>query len=229
MSNLPAKKEPDTDLSEKDMVKIEQFVADGLPGISAVNEMKLYKMMDLYLSGSSYWQISHAMDVKRPLVLYLSHKYGWPQTKREYIQEVESQLRARVVDAKLVSQDFLLQLIQMWQRKIGNQAKRFLSGDEANPANQIDLKETAELRKTIELLLTLGSDGRPATKTPAVGLNVGSGVTIERHGDDKISITPKETVIGDMLKKWADERREQENDAKLPNQRDITLDKKESE
>lgn len=227
LSDKQVSKEPDTDISEKDMLAVQKFIEDGLPGIHVINESKLYQIMDLYLSGSSYWQISNTVNIKRLIIVYLSHKYGWYNAKREYLSEVESQIKARVIDAKLVSQDFLLQLIQMWQRKIGNQAKRFLSGDEANPANQIDLKEASELRKTIELLLTLNDGKSIAPKSPAVGLNLGEGVTIERNGDNKLTITPKETAIGDMLKKYADLRRSEENDAKMTKQHDIKNDKEE--
>lgn len=203
-----------TDLSAEDLEKIKEFQDAGLPGIAAIDQDKLYQMMELYLSGSTYWQISSTLQVKRVAVTYLSHRYDWYIAKQEYLQELSEHLKARIISSKIVSQDFLLQLQQMWQKKIGSKIKRYLATDDPSHADEIDLKEVGQYLKTIEMINNMSADKIGKGNSPAVGLNLGDGVTIERNGDNKLTITPKEKTIGEMLKAMADSRRvdEQKND-----------------
>lgn len=210
---LPAEPKK-TDISDEDMKKISKFIEDGLPGISKINESTLYRMTDMYLSGSTYHQISAAMSLKKPLVLYVSHTYGWFDAKREYIAELQEQIKSRVIDAKLLSQDFLLLLTQAFQKKIGNKLRKYLATDDDAHTEEINLKEVAQLLKTIEMISDLDNEGKNIrSRNPSVGLNLGDGVTIERSGDNKVTITPKEKTLGDMLQKYADIRREEESNA----------------
>lgn len=208
--NLPAKR-PTTDLTEDDMIKVNKFMEEGLPGISKINEQVLFRMTDMYLSGSSYWQISSALQIPRTMVLYVSHSSGWYLAKREYLNELQEQIKGRVIDSKLVSQDFLLLLSQAFQKRISGRLRQYLATGNEEQMDAIDLKEIQQLQKTIEMINDLNSEGKDSKgRSPAVGLNLGDGVTIERSGDNKVTITPKEKTLGDMLKKFADSRRAEE-------------------
>lgn len=219
-----------TDLSESDMVRIDAFVEKGMPGLAALDEATLYRMTELYLSGSTYWQIANTLNVSRPLVLYVSHNYGWYPAKREYLHELQERHKSRIIDSKLVSQDFLLLLTQAWQKRIGGKLKRYLATDDESHANEIDLKEVGQLLKTIEMIKDLDDEGKDSKgRTPAVGLNLGDGVTIERDGDNKVTITPKEKTLGDMLKKFADNRRAEANKGKNDTKSDIVIEEPKKE
>lgn len=212
-----------TDISEKDMEKIQAFIEAGHPGLVALTEDKLYRMADMYLSGHTYWQISNATGIKRDLVMFVSRKYGWFDNKQEYIYELQDRMKGRIIEAKLVGQDFLLLLTQAWQKRIGGKLNKYLATGNEEHADEIDLKEVAQLLKTIEMINELDHNGRDSKgKTPAVGLNLGEGVTIERDGD-KVTITPKERSLGDMLQKYADDRRADAENSKPNNKPDIEV------
>ncbi len=203
---------PSTDLSPEDLELVNKYIEDGMPGIHRVDEQTLYRMTDLYLSGSMYWQISNTLNLPRTLVLYVSHKYGWYPAKRQYLGELQESIKGRVIDSKLVSQDFLLVLTQAWQKKIMKSLRRYLATDDAVHTEEIDLKEVEKLLKTIEMIKDLNDEGKSSKgRTPAVGLNLGDGVVIERSGDNKVTVTPKQKVLGDVLQKLADERRAETN------------------
>jgi virulence-associated protein VagC len=222
MADQELVKEQTTDISDKDMEKVNKFIEDGMPGVSTVNDTTLTRMFSLYLGGSTYWQISNIVGVKRPLIMFMSHKFDWYAARREYLTELQEQIKGRVIDSRLVSQDFLLTLTAAWQKKIGKKLQRYLATDDDEHANAINLKEVAQLLKTIEMIQDLDKEGRDSKgRQPAVGLNLGDGVTIERNGD-KVTITPKEKSIGDMLKQFADTRRAEESKVKAPREdRDI--------
>jgi hypothetical protein len=211
------------DISDKDSVKIQAFIDAGHPGLVTLTESTLYRMADLYLSGHTYWQISNITGAKRDLVMYVARKYGWFDNKQEYIFELQEKIKGRVIESKLVSQDFLLLLNQTWQKRISKKLHKYLATGEEKYADEIDLKEVAQLLKTIEMVNDLDANGRDKKgNNPAVGLNLGEGVTIERNGD-KVTITPKEKSLGDMLKKFADDRRAEAESLKPSQKRDIDI------
>jgi hypothetical protein len=205
--------EPTTDLSPIDMEKIQKFAEAGLPGLATVDEPTLARMMNLYLEGKPYTQIARLVKVDKPLVLYLSHRFNWYLARREYLHELEATIRNRIIESKIVSQDFLLQLTHLWQKKIGKKINQYLSTEDDSHADGINLKEVDKYLKTIEMLHKITTDGPSASKpqAPAVGLNLGDGVTIKKIGENEVEVTPKNKSIGEMLKQFADYRRDESN------------------
>lgn len=208
--NLPVL--PNTDFSEKDIQKIDEFKEAGLPGIATVDQILMARIMDLYLSGKTYRQISTITRIPVAIILFLSQKFSWFQVRTEYLEDLESTIKARLIESRLINQDFLLQLVHVWQKKIGNSITKYLATDNEVHANAIDLKEVDKYLKTLEALHKLSTDPRaaPTGGTAPIGLNVGEGMSITKNSDGGIDITPKSKAIGDMLKQFADSRREEE-------------------
>jgi hypothetical protein len=200
--------DPLSDFTPKDITLIEKFQNDGLPGIAGIDETKLTQMMDLYLSGKTYVQISSAMRIAKPVIMYLSKKFQWYVARREYLVDVEKSLSSRLIESKIESQDFLLTLSQGWQEYMGKKVKKYISSGDERFINEIDLKVLDKYLKTLEILHKTGGSGEG--KNPTVGLNLGGGVTVKKINDNEVEITPKEKKLGDMLKKLADERRVEE-------------------
>lgn len=212
MSNLPTIPELTTDITEDEMKKIERYTEDGMPGISSITPSQVYQMLDLYLGGSTYTQIASTLEKKKAIILYLAHSNNWYAVKKEYMSEIQEKIKNRVVDSKLRSQEFMLLLVQAWQKRIGKQLTKYLSTNDEDNMENVNLKEVAQLMKAIELINELDSSGRGnAPKSPTVGLNLGSGVTVEKVGENKISITPKGDTFTELLKQHADARREEDN------------------
>lgn len=205
--------QPENDFTQKDLAVIQAYQEAGLPGIATVDETKLTRILEMYLAGKTYRQIARTMQVEKQLVMYLSYKFGWFVVRKEYLDDLEENIRARVLAAKVTNQDFLLQLQQMWQKKIGSNINKYLATDNVDFANAIDLKEVDKYLKTVEMLHKLSGE-KPANagdnNRPMVGLNAGDGVTITKTGDNSVEITPKAKVIKDQLKELADFRRENE-------------------
>ena len=85
--------------------------------------------------------------------------------------------------------------------------------------DELNLKEIAQLMRAIEMINELDQDGRDKNgKQPAIGLNLGNGVIVEKTGNNTVSITPKDFTITDALKKYAIQTREE---AKMISDHDI--------
>lgn len=206
--------ESQTDLTSTDLERVREYMDAGLPDIARVDDIKLARILDMYLSGRTYRQIAMTIAIPKQIVLYLSYKFKWFDMRQEYLMDLEANARTRVLESKILNQDMLMQLQQMWRKKIGSNINKYLATDNVDFANAIDLKEVDKYLKTVEMLHKLGSDKIPGQQAPTVGLNLGDGVTITKKGDNEVEITPKSKAIGDMLKQFADLRREEENKPK---------------
>ena len=108
-----------------------------------------------------------------------------------------------------MSQDHLLNLAQMYHKKHGGKIMRYLETNDEAHTDQINLKELDRYMKIVDLIQK--STAEPAKeKGPLIGLNLGEGATVTRNSDNEIEITPKQKAIGDVLKHYADLRREEE-------------------
>lgn len=224
--NVPAEK-PTSDLTALDLAKIERFVANGSPGFNLSDEAKITQMMDLYLSGKTYSQIARITRCPKELVMVYSQRLNWYPLKLEYQEELMNSMRGRIVAAKMQSQDFLLQLSQMWQKKIGKKMDQYMSTGDESHADSISLKEIDKYLKTLETLNKLTAEGGPKGDKPLVGVNVGDGVSITKQQDGSVEITPKAKTIGSMLETLANQRREAEaaKQVKTSDIKDVTPDK----
>lgn len=211
-------KRPETDLSPRDMETIQKFIEDGLPGVARLDGPTLAKMLDLYLDGQTYRQISQIIRMPRELIIYASNRFKWFDLRQDYISELEFNMRHRTIESRLASQDTLLRLTQFWQKKFGKRITHYLETGNDEIANTIDPKEISIYIKTVDILHRLNEEGgtpRMPSASP-IGLNLGDGVTIRKNDDNSVEITPKQKSIGEMLKQYADERREQERKDKTP-------------
>jgi hypothetical protein len=199
-----------TDISDESMKKVQKFIDNGEAGMIKIEEEKIAKMMDLYLSGKTYDQISNITRTDRITVMYLSHRMNWCERRKEYMSELADHMKRRIIEAKLVMQDHLLQLAQMYQKKHGHKIIRYLETNNEEFTDQISLKEIDRYLKIADLIQKSMAEP-PKDKGPMIGLNISDGATVTRKGDNQIEITPKAKAIGDVLKHYADLRREEEN------------------
>lgn len=203
--------QPANDFSQKDLEVIQAYQESGLQGVGVVDDKKMSSMIDMYLSGRTYRQIATTMQIKKEIVLYMSYKFNWFELRQDYIVDMESSMRGRVLEARIMDQDFILELQAVWRKKIGTKAKKYLATDNEEFANEIDLKEVDKYFKSVEILHKLSAEKpTPGDNRPMVGLNAGEGVTIVKTGENQIEITPKSKAMSEALKMFADSRREEE-------------------
>jgi hypothetical protein len=211
MSEKRVAERPTTDIIDKDREKLDAFLAEGAPGIGEVAQEQVVKMLDLYIHGRTYDSISGVMRIPKNAVLYFSHKLRWFDIRQEYFTNMQIHMSQRVTETELLSQDFLINLIQMWHKKIGSKMNKYIASDNEEFSNQINLKEFAQYLKAVEMLRK--STALPQESKSLIGINVGSGATVKRTGENEIEITPTtpiEIAKKDMLKYYADLEREKD-------------------
>jgi len=201
-------------MTASEVKKVQKFIEDGLPGIAEVTVNDINKMLDMYLTGSSYSQISDAMRIRKVFVLYLAYKANWETIREEYINEIQEGIKNRLVNVKLRAQEFMILAGQAYQQKLSAHFLKYLSTGNIEEINTVSAKEMLLVMKIIEMNNHLDSEGKDRNgKVPPIGLHPGNtGILVERTGENSFSVTPKDGSenVGSLLKRLADEKRAKE-------------------
>ena len=202
---------PVGDFTIKDLELIQKFKDDGMLGLHTLKDTDVERMLSLYMDGKSYRQVAMIANIKKVVVMFLAHKFGWYELRRDYLDELHASIKDKVIESKLESQEFLLELSQFYKKRIGKDINKYLKTDNEEYAKKIDGKDIGTYLKVTELLYRLTNENIGTNNDKAlVGLNgLGEGMTITKTGTNSVEITPKSPVAS-KLKLMADFKREQE-------------------
>lgn len=223
---------PFADFTSKDLEIIDQFKENGMMGLHTLSDIDIERMMGLYMDGKSYRQIANLLKKKRDIILFLSHKLKWYELRKEYLDELHTTLKDKVTESKLQSQEFLLELVLAYQKKIGKNIHQYLRTDDDKFADKVDQKDVGTLLKVMELLHRLNTEnlGNINNDKALVGFNgLGQGMTITKTGANSVEIMPTNpSNFSTKLKQFADLKREKEKEQLTPKPiHDITIEEKE--
>ena len=216
---------PHADFTMKDLESIKKFRDEGMSGLAHITDVDCERMMALYMDGKSYRQISQVLKKQKTVIMFLAHKFKWYELRQDYLGELQATLKDKIVESKLQTKEFLLELILAYQKKIGRSVHQYLRTDDVSFADRIDVKDVNTVLKVMELLHKI--DIENINDKSLVGLNgLGEGMTITKTGANSVEITPK-SPYGSKLKAFADMKRDQERAASPPSRplHDIIVEK----
>lgn len=219
-----------SDFTMKDLEFIQKFKDNGLLGLASVSHLDHERMLGLYMDGKTYRQIAAILHIKKDTILYLSYTQRWYEMRKDYLEEVGATMPNKILESKLQSQEFLLNLVTAYQKKIGKNVNDYFRTNDKEKMNSLDTKDVATYLKIYEMLHKVSAEN---AANPLVGLNgMGDGVTITKTGKNSVEITPKGgTPIGSRLKQFAELKRQQEKEqqeASRPS-RDIVIEQSKTE
>jgi len=210
---------PFADFTIRDLEAIEKFKEDGMLGLHTLKETDCERAMALYLDGKTYRQIATTIQIQKPVILFLAHKFKWWELRKEYLDELQATMANKVLDSKLQTQEFLFDLILAYRKKIGKNLQKYLRTDDEQWMDKVDNKDMGTVFKCIELLHRMNAEtfGSPNGDKSLVAFNgmVGEGVTITKTSNNSVEITPK-SLFASKLKQFADMKREQEKEVQVP-------------
>ncbi len=218
---------PHADFTMKDLETIEKFKTDGMLGLHTIKDTDVERSMALYMDGKSYRQIAQVLKIKKDVVLFLAHKFKWFELRQDYLEELHATLKDKVTESKLQSQEFLLELVLAYQKKVSRNVHQYLRTDNADFFDKIDPKDISTVLKVMELLHKFSSEnaGMPGDKSLVAFNGMGEGVTITKTGTNSVEITPKApSPFSSKLKQFAEMKRQQEKDAQAPQKQSHDID-----
>jgi antitoxin component of MazEF toxin-antitoxin module len=200
----------ETDITPQEIEIVNKFKDEGLPGIAQVTTIQITKALDLYLSGKTYFEISKTLNIKKESILYLASKFDWYSTKIEQLKIIDANMKERILHAKLINSDFLLQMQQFFQTKIGRKMTRYMATGDEDIADELKTKDIEYYFRAVDLLDKL-TEPKNNNKKAAIGFNLGDQeVSVRKVGENEVVISPKQKTTGEMLAEIANMKRQEE-------------------
>jgi len=195
----PVKYPPDMD--PKEVAVLEEFVNEGLPLISKVDDNSILEWFNLYLAGKSYLQIAENTKSKIEHILYIANKFKWHERKMNHYNNVLGKIEQRVLATKVESAEFLLDVITFFHKKHGTKINDFIKTGKEDLLKNIHLGELDKYYKSLDALQkvlskplenpNLSPSAPPAN--PAVHIHIGDS-TVQKKEDGSLTITSLKDV-----------------------------------
>lgn len=106
-----------------------------------------------------------------------------------------------------------MKAMHVFRKRMGRQFDRYLQSGDVALGDAIDMDEMSQYIKMAQAVAALDVKGftKDPDNRPAVGLNLGDGVTVKKLSDNTVEITPRQKSQAEMLRDLANSKRDQKN------------------
>lgn len=201
------------DLSEEEQVALQSYISNGCPGLTKIDDTKVFKWFELYMAGKSYSEIAAITKEKKDLIVYIAHRGKWHEKHMQYYADIANNLTNKLKKVRLESANTVATAITALGKYYGDQFNKYLLTNDGSIIANMDTKTLAQYYKSIEVLdkMMSPSSGGEGSSSPSVNINVGSNAKIEQKDDKTVEITTDEAA-GDLIKALAKYQRIKEKD-----------------
>ena len=149
----------------------------------------IFRMREMYLSGSSYGEISMSFNQKKALVVFISERERWYAEKIEKAEMTAESLSQNYNYIKADSALFFTEIVDCLQKYYREQIKNYNKSKDPSIVEKMDFKPLQNLLKAREMLDKLMTkDSGNVPPNPLVNINMGSGSVTESNGT--MTLTP---------------------------------------
>jgi hypothetical protein len=218
MSNIAKKGEYPLDMSEKEIRSLEEFIEDGLPGILSVTPEKIHRMIEMYFDGQSYQDISLKLGIKKNIVLYISYKHKFYESKLEHYENMIKHLKEKMDIAENRSINLIVDTMMSLESYYRNIFNRYAISKDPKIIENADFENFKMYLKCMEILQKMKNpDSSGNIKVPQMGLNLPNGGILKKIDDTTVEVSPlssmpdnKSSKLGEVLEMLAKLREEKE-------------------
>ncbi len=180
---------PTGDFTNWDLTVLGRFKDQGLPNVSRVTSDQLSEMVNLYMNGETYNNISMRLNIKKAVVLYYAEKQDWFGQKQRYLQDLATNLGHKVASAKLEGVDHLVNTFHFFKDYYDNKFSNFSRTKDDRVAESVNTKFMPHMFKAIEMLQKIGAPD--ANQVAQVNINLTGSATVKSDGN-KVDISSNE-------------------------------------
>jgi c-di-AMP phosphodiesterase-like protein len=182
------------DFSEEENKALQEFIKNGCPGLTKIDEDRTFEWFRLYMSGKNYGEIASICNVKKELVLYIGNKLKWNEKRMSYYSEISSTLLQKTVTVKAESANTIATMVSALNQYFGDKFINYLRTKDSKHIEGIDSKMLAQYYKSLEMLDKLVPSSPSVAATPAVNINVGSNAKIEQSPNGDVTVTTDDSA-----------------------------------
>jgi len=177
------------DFSDEEKKSLQEFIKNGCPGITKVDETKTFEWFQLYMSGKSYIEIASSCNTKKELVLYISNKLKWHEKRMSYYSDLSSNLVGKTQAVKIESASTIAAMVSALNQYFGDKFVSYLKTKDSKHIEGVDSKMLAQYYKSLEMLDKLMGSGSGQATPPSVNINVGSSAQVQQSEDGTVTVT----------------------------------------
>lgn len=195
------------DMTKEEKEVVQQFVANGCPGLLKIGQSDVFKWFELYMSGKTYAEIATITKAKKDVIMYVSYKSTWMDKKFKHYEDISLNILEKIKQVKLDSANNLVTIIKALGKYCDQKYNRFLATNDPNTIENMDNKIVTQYFKAMETLDKLMNPEedpdikKNASQSPIVNINMGPSATIKQVDPSAIEITDE--TAGDLLKTLA--------------------------
>lgn len=216
MSNL-VKKEYPPDMNEHDIRSLEQYIEEGLPGVSQVSQEKLKQAIEMYLDGYTYFDIASRVGIKKKIILYISHKHNFYEMKMDNYKNMMQSLGQKFEVASIKSAYFLTDLMSSIESYYREMLVKYQVSKDPRIMESEDFKKITTYLKVLEQVQKIANPPEKDhdKKGPFMGINLPHGGILRKIDDNTLEVsTPSSQVseakLGEVLAALAKSRETRE-------------------
>ena len=166
------------DLSSEEKNSLVDYVQNGCPGLTRVDDQDVFSWFQLYMSGKSYSEISEFCKCKKDLVVYMSYRNQWHEKRMNYYNDISSKYIEKVKMAKMDSINTTINAITALGKYHDKQFTKFIANNDNSIIHNLDTKILSQYYKSLEMLDKLLSNKAPSKnrddydEPPTVNINI---------------------------------------------------------
>lgn len=181
------------DMSAKDVEDLKRFQEDGMPGLStALTKEKIEAAISMYLSGSSFTEISMTLQIKRPLVLYVAYTNKFYDMKMDFYTNLLTQVKEKTEVATVRGVDFLADFMASIENYYRDIIKQYTLTKDKRLIDSADFENVKLYMKCLDYIKDFNKPAGDKKSSP-LGLNVPQGATLRKIDDNTLEVTPSQT------------------------------------
>lgn len=208
------------DLTEEELNSLEDWVANGKPGVHGLNETQVFQWFELYMAGKSYSEIAKISRSKKDLILFVSKRQDWFARKNEYYKDISSNMLQKYTEAKMETMNTMTTMVSAMNKYFGKKFDKYLKDNDEKIIEAIDSKMLAQYHKIAESLdkivaeITGVRDSEGKEKSPLVNINVNSG-SVKQTDNNTLEIeSESEAEVKDILASLSKVKKIREDEGK---------------
>lgn len=140
------------DLTSEERNSLIDYIQNGCPSLSKVDDASVFGWFELYMKGKSYKEINQITKGKYDLILYMAYKGGWHNKRLDYYNEIHSKYLDKVTMAKMDSVNTTINAISALGKYYDKQFNAFIATNDQSIINNLDTKVLSQYYKSIEML-----------------------------------------------------------------------------
>lgn len=200
------------DLNEEEKKSLLNYIENGCPGLTKLEDAQVFKWFELYMSGKTYSEIAQITRSKKDLVMYVSYRSKWLEKRTEYFTSITQNMTNKITNIRTESINTVATIVSSLNKYFGKKFDEYLITNDEAIIENIDGKILEKYYKSLEILeKVVNPTSKDSNRSPSpVNINISSGASLQQSSDSSLEISIDDEP-SEILKKMAQQKKQDLN------------------